>query len=465
MRHNQHFNFYMKLLDQLPPETAGLMPDAFLKAAHTLGVDLNGARSALARFDAQFPLPGSGGPLIDAEVFHELLMVADERSLRKRRQQEREIQAKLGLTEDAFWDYRFELHRLHHTFLIYDTNSNGFLDGNEVKQLLKHLGFEPYREGSSNVINDLIAEFDNNNDEMLSFREFLLLMKRIRGIQRSERRSQLESAFNKHILAPRRSSMGQKVRDTTIELESRIILRMLADLGVHVDKAGSTEAVVKCALEDFEMEYCVDVRFPELEKLMQRILEALASRVAEQCGKKATALGLAREAVADYQWAFDQLDTDLSGSLSFIEAWEAVQMNVGREPSEDEMLALYREVGIDQEDELDIFNFMRVMKSACEQIFRVENEFTLDDVTPKRLRECLMFFPLSKSFVACVPESDLPEMVASYCDIQRDVNLKLLDPTPIINVRQLLEHAWRKAAADRAAEAEQDNTLTPPEWG
>jgi len=462
MRQEQHFNFYMRLLNQLPPETAGLTQDAFLKAVHTLGVDMNGAKSALASFNAQPASAGRGG-LIDAEAFHELIMVADERAHRKRRREEREIQAKLELPEDTFWDHRFELFRLHQTYLTYDANSNGFLDGDEVKQMLKHLGFEPYRDSSSKVVNALIAEFDDNRDEMLSFCEFLMLMKRIRGLQRSERRQLLEKVFKTHMHSPKRSSLGQ--RETTYDLDTRTILSVLVELGVQVDKAGSTEAVAKRALEDFEMEYFGDVRFAEFERLIQRILEALASRIAEQCGNEASDLGLAKEAVANYQWAFDQLDTDCSNSLSFSESWEAVQMNAGRTITEGEMVALYREVGIDIEDDLDIFNFMRLMKLASEQIFRVEHEFKLDDVSPKRLRECLMCFPLSKSFVACVAEDDLPEMVASYCDIARDANLKTLAPTPIINVRQLLEHARRKASADHAVEAAIDGNHDQVEWG
>ena len=63
------------------------------------------------------------------------------------------------------------------TFKEFDTNQNGVIEKDEFKSLLKELGYEDL---TKKQINALFKDIDLNNDKVISFYEFLLIMKKIK---------------------------------------------------------------------------------------------------------------------------------------------------------------------------------------------------------------------------------------------------------------------------------------------
>ncbi len=62
-------------------------------------------------------------------------------------------------------------------FKEYDKNGNAVIEKDEFKDLLKELGFSDL---SKKEIKALFKDIDANNDKVISFYEFLLLMKKLK---------------------------------------------------------------------------------------------------------------------------------------------------------------------------------------------------------------------------------------------------------------------------------------------
>merc|ERR1712203_263901 len=120
-------------------------------------------------------------------------------------------------------------------------------------------------------------------------------------------------------------------------------------------------------------------------------------------------------------------------------------------PTVQEVQSLYDEIDIDIDAEMQMWDFLRLMKVAgtYKGMFRAEVSFTLEDVPTDKLRECLRFFPLADSYISKLSSEELCETVANYLDIKPTTNLREELPESVCNVRQLMEYAKNKAMHER----------------
>mmetsp|Transcript_54958 Transcript_54958/g.160370 ORF Transcript_54958/g.160370 Transcript_54958/m.160370 type:complete len:550 (-) Transcript_54958:37-1686(-) len=456
IRQEVHFAEFVRGLDRCGPDAVVLTPEQFLAAMERRALDVALAGQAMAEMGFDLDAQKVGGRwsedlCVDQEAWHDLLMVVEERTARKRRKFERDIKSRTGMPDAMFWRYRYDLIRLHSTFSLYDEDGDSFLKRSEVKQLLKHLGFEPYRKGDEAlVVEGLLEEMDASRDSRLDLFGFLKLMERTRAVQRGQRHPVLKEVFKAFS-----SDIARRV-------DFKHIWKLLQSAEIWGKPSPASpgtepgkwdpddEEAVHRVLEEFDTDASGEISFAEFEDLAQRVQETLCGRQAERIVREARGLGMSMEAFGECQWAFDQLDGDGSGGLSAVEIKEAIQIQLAREPSMAEVRMVYDECSLSHDDEVRLPSFLRLMKCASEHVLQAD--FCLRNVPVRKLRECLLFFPLAKSYVSKLAPEELADLVASYLDL--DPNADLTKTSEVCSVRKLLEYAQQKAQSEHGADAE-----------
>merc|ERR1712218_285247 len=138
---------------------------------------------------------------LDFERVHEMMMQLEEQTYRIWRARERTIKNDTNLSDEVFWQYRNELLRLYDTFKLYDADHSGFLSHEETKQLLKHIGLQPYAPQMITIVESFLCDADIDGNQEINFDEFLKLMCIIRAHQQSLREKALLHEFDKSDLS------------------------------------------------------------------------------------------------------------------------------------------------------------------------------------------------------------------------------------------------------------------------
>mmetsp|Transcript_103733 Transcript_103733/g.268476 ORF Transcript_103733/g.268476 Transcript_103733/m.268476 type:complete len:802 (-) Transcript_103733:105-2510(-) len=453
IRQEFHFSEFFRLLDQKDVDVVVLTSADFMSLVQTHRLDQDVAKAAINELreaegldKAQFNVRTKEATVVpdevcfDAEVVHDLLMQVEEQTERKKRRIEHEIKDKIGLEDQVFWQYRHELIMLYNTFHHYDDDEDQCLTHAEAKLLLKHLGFQPYRQGpEAEHVQRILVESDEDGNGLVDFLEFLGLMDRIRVLQRADRCNKLREQFIKHRRAHRSADVqAQDLRET------------LAGIGIPLreDHVELVERVV----EELDIDLAA-LKFPDLEDIAQRVVERLQSAMAEAILQHADKLGLSMDVFAEYQVAFDQLDVDGSGTLSFEEMRRALEMHMGRPPTVMEVEDLYLDLKKNSDEELEIREFMWMMHtaSAIKHLFKKGEAFTLRDVPPSKLRDILRLFRLAENYIVKISFEELLEHVANYLEVRTNSDLREELPERVTNVRQLVAYVSKKVEEGNGA--------------
>lgn len=479
IRQEVHFEEFLRRLGRGKEASVLLSPADFLAHVELQGLDMDDAKAALADLQqeleekameaegeggkprSQIHLPASVEELhLDHDTVHELLLRLEERTERSKHRLEHKIKDKVGLDNEVFWQYRHELVNLHSRFNHYDGDEDQCLTQTEAKLLLKHLGFQPFRQGAqAEHVQRLLEEFDEDGNGLVDFLEFLGLMERIRAMQRGDRQHRLAYQFRL------RDRLGHG------RIDVKEVRDVLKAIGMHVRP--EDQDLVEQTVEHFDTDCAGEIIFEELEELVQRISERLQSVAAEQILRFADKLGISMDVFAEYQWAYDQLDTDGSGSLSYHEMKKALEMQMGRAPTKMDVEELYQDIKKDKTADIQITDFMQMMNAASSvrRLFTKEKPFTLRDVPAAKLRECLRCFRLAEGFISKISYEDLVEHAANYLEVKPTMDLREDLPERITSVRQLLAHAQKKAEETtdrtRSGRTEQTTSLSslPPMSG
>ncbi|XP_058228053.1 probable calcium-binding protein CML45 [Rhododendron vialii] len=88
-----------------------------------------------------------------------------------------EIREKLGSDDiaDLLDEKELGLEEAKEAFDVFDENTDGFIDGNELEKVLCKLGFEGF---SGKECERMIGAFDENRDGVIDFSEFVKLMEK-----------------------------------------------------------------------------------------------------------------------------------------------------------------------------------------------------------------------------------------------------------------------------------------------
>jgi len=448
-REDHSAEFALALRRHAASAAAALNGEQFLTSAEQLGLDRSVGGAALAEMGFDSEPSQAGGQQQEAssiggEAFHDLMMVLEERTARKRRRLEWEIRHRTGMPDLIFWRYRRELIRLDAAFGLHDEDGDGFISRTELRQLLKHLGFEPYRRGEALLVDDLLEEVDENRDGRLDLFKLLKIMEQVRVEQRRQRQPLLQEVFLAY------SS------DLATPAELRHIRQMLQDAelrGLWGRGSQSSrrppeeeeEVAVRRTLEEFDTDMHDEIRFVEFEDLAQRVWEALGGCAAEGIAREARSLGLTMGNLAECQWAFDQLDVKGSGALSSVEVKHALQMLAG-EPHPSRVPALYEQCGLDFDGRVRMPGFLRLMR--CASACLLSSGFCLRNLSSEDLHRCLSHFPSARSCADELQGEELAALVGGCLGLDPAANLA---SQGVRSARQLLEFAAHKGQEACAA--------------
>jgi len=372
--------------------------------------------------------------VFDFDAVHGILSFVEEHTDRRRRATERSIRDKTGMSDRMFWQYRGELIKLYDTFNLYDVDHSGFLSHDEVKMLLKRIGLQPYNENMSKVVDRVLRSCDADGSGELNFEEFISLMDGVRVYQRSSRQQKLRKEFCNFDV------------DRSGQLEPKELVACLHAAGLLNAKDQQTVALRMA--EEFDGDSTGGISFEELEDLTQHIVERVFTEANDRNLAAARALGFDTTKTAEYQYAFDQLDHDSSGSLSVEEIATALRGLMIRPPSVEELQGTFKTIDANSDGNVVFAEFCQLMKIVGQGkgMFSREAPFTLKDVPADKLRDILRIFPIADSYINNLEPSELLENVSNFTGLELNQNLREL-PTPIRNARQLLERVRRKETA------------------
>eukprot|EP00747_Dinoflagellata_sp_TGD_P042844 gnl/TRDRNA2_/TRDRNA2_142339_c1_seq1.p1 gnl/TRDRNA2_/TRDRNA2_142339_c1~~gnl/TRDRNA2_/TRDRNA2_142339_c1_seq1.p1 ORF type:complete len:699 (-),score=119.13 gnl/TRDRNA2_/TRDRNA2_142339_c1_seq1:85-1887(-) len=370
---------------------------------------------------------------VDFDTMHEVLVRVEEANVRIKASREREIQQRLDMPEPMFAQYRHEMIRLYDTFCLYDADHSLELSDAEVKRLLKHMGMQPYRPPLSYRLGELLRESKTEGESETDFFAFLRLMDGVRAYQKSQRRTKVRVNFAK--IAGMEDSISNNDVETALH-------------GAGIAPKNKVEQdLVRVLIEQFGMDDADgEVSFEELEELGQRVTELLFEHHHELSVKLAASMGFTRDELAEYQGAFDQLDSDGSGGLGIEEVEQVMDMILEKPPTSEELRKLFKELDEDGSGSLEFPEFLHLLQMSNEGqgMFRQGEAFTLKRVAVQDLLDILKHFTTVDSYIKQVTEAELQAMVCSHLGIDMDTDLRE-PPFQIGNTKQLVEFAVKKS--------------------
>jgi len=374
------------------------------------------------------------------EAVHEMLISMEEEGECIERAREREIMKRTGLNKDKFCEHRFELNRLYEFFQLYDGDQSDALNYEEVRPLLKHVGLDPYRKEHEHLVSTLLHDADTNGNESLTFNEFLLLMKKVRSHQKTQREYLLRLSFRKF------AAEG-----------GRLELDKVDEVMVAVGIGGTTKAEMdlqRNLVYDWDVDNSGDISFEEFADICQRVQERVWAHRLEETTKFASSIGIGKSRLCEYLWAFDEHDRNRSGALSKDEIAEVIH-TLSRQPiTQKQLQDLLGLCDIkDMTVDVPLDKYLQLMHTASVHLgVAVLLPITLRDISAPKLHEILCLFPLAESYVKTLDVEESRDLVASYLGVTTGANLNEdLDFTcggyPVENVRQLISYARRVALA------------------
>eukprot|EP00927_Polykrikos_kofoidii_P078460 TRINITY_DN75280_c0_g1_i1.p1 TRINITY_DN75280_c0_g1~~TRINITY_DN75280_c0_g1_i1.p1 ORF type:complete len:1075 (-),score=172.59 TRINITY_DN75280_c0_g1_i1:54-3278(-) len=380
---------------------------------------------------------------------HEVLAVAETNTERRRRSDERKLKEKVGMSDEMFYRCRHQLMELEQTFKLFDFDASSELERSEVLQLLRHEGLQPFHIEHCSLIEQILNVADVNDDGVVTFCEFVLMMEELRKQLRQKQRTSLRLVFLRFAQLSTPGDCGF--------IKHKDLVHALVAAGISLPTE-QDNAVVLRVLE--ENDTGAAVTFDEFEDLFQWIREALAAREVRLLTEECMKLGIDLALMGQFMQSFDMLDADGSGKLDVNEVKTALAALLQREPSHDEMLYFYNQVRLDMSQDICAAEFLRLMNSPeIQKILEAKPpaRFTLSDVPVDKLREILRMFALPDACTTHFGKVDVEETVAVYLGVKADQDLsEILWPskgfgslTSGKSVRRLMQFARRKAEEER----------------
>eukprot|EP00933_Yihiella_yeosuensis_P055938 TRINITY_DN5491_c0_g1_i2.p1 TRINITY_DN5491_c0_g1~~TRINITY_DN5491_c0_g1_i2.p1 ORF type:complete len:508 (-),score=98.63 TRINITY_DN5491_c0_g1_i2:454-1812(-) len=395
------------------------------------------------------------GAWMDFLQYHYLTSTLEELTTRNRHASERTLQRELGLDEDDFWRFRNDLVFVHQLISEFDEDEDGLLSRAEVKLLLKRIGLEPFRRNNEQIIdkelNRLIRQkqdsehgrvralLRNPSDEdesALNFHlcEILDLIVILRGLQIQSRHPVLQTLFYKTTKGDHQLNI-QKVPDI-LAAES---------LNVRHDLVNSDQQeVLQHALDEMDTTVFGDIIFPELENLYQKVAEKLRQASAELNARNLPSLLLSTDEMATNQKLYDMMDETMSNQISLTDVKQAISVHFRCVISAEETKNYLSLISHPPENPVSLFDFNRLM-ARMEDVQR-QTPLTLSMMGKKTLLRSAKFFGLSQEYMEQASLTELADVLASFLDMKdAKQDLRTL-PEPVYNGRQLVMRSKTKAS-------------------
>jgi len=215
-----------------------------------------------------------------------------------RRRKERDIRRTYELSDATFKEFRMQLLELHSSFDRLDEDNNGYLDSDEVVNLLAEFGFVSPESTERTV--DIIEHIEEEEQGEITFPAFLKVIKELRMLDmhaRSEEVLALFKAFD---------------RDRSGELDMRETSAALVTLGLQPRTVREQQGIAQL-LEEVDADGSGMLCYDELLVMVQRIAEHFAHLKRKEEGALATKLNFSPPVVRQLRSAYEALCTMTQG--------------------------------------------------------------------------------------------------------------------------------------------------------
>jgi len=362
----------------------------------------------------------NGGPnhddkALDFEAFQKMIFAGKENSDRSVREKERAVQNREGLSEELFREFRSDLLMFHDLFLRYDKDESRTLDRGELMIMLWEFGLLSRTQDRASI-ESMLTEADEDGDGTFDFKEFLLIVRRVRGHQ------------IQHLETAQRRLFDRYDRDNSGSLCKTEVYELLSDMGqVPMNRKEQDELGRLIEMVDVDGSGTLD--FQEMQVLTQRIMEKLEQIRYEEEVNRGLRLGFTEDQLRDMRWVFDSLDVDGSRSLDFIEV-KACFQQLGKNAPAEILADSFSQLDDDGSGTLDFFEFLELMRIVRDSdgLFNDEADrlsTKVKYIDSRLLRSVLERFKLTKVYVQSLSKDDLVELFNDFFGLGPDANIHI----------------------------------------
>jgi len=430
LRSHRHFAQFMKV--KAEKASVEITTDEFKSLCARYAVDEQVVAERLREMQE-----GRYGSTLGFDNVHDALLELQEQTCRRRRAKELGIKRKWNLPADKFFKHRNRLLKLSDVFSTYDTDEDGRLNGGEARLLLRQMPviLTPCSE-------TLLALL--TSETSLDFAEFLEFMERVRAVQREAWRPELDRIF----------------RNANGELEFSRVRDVLLKNGLRVQNEVELDVVQRVVLEFDALSVEDAATLEDLCAVCETIDDCLFDVHRVSVLEYASSLGIGSEMVAEYRWAFAQVDVGECGlrDVDVVKLFRvlfagSVSLDVVREVMDKAQRANHHRRASDAQrfchglvnDRgrgafLEFLTIMQVV-TTCGVAIEVGARFTLQDVPQDSVKQMLR--PFVEDDLSDAPVQDLQQLSSICLELGWTDNLCLRDE-PISNTKQLMGFTTRR---------------------
>jgi len=361
---------------------------------------------------------GQGDRGVSFEEFRQAIVRMMEGSERLQRDRERTLAERENLDSLTFAKFRTDLVWLHAIFSQYDADGSGKLDQTEVTRAVREFGVNPSSMEERLHLQKNLRDVDRHLDSKLEFREFLVIIGKIR-----EKGKLSKVGLHKYLF-----SKYDKNGDGTLSV--REIAPLLEQLKLTPRNRVEQEelaALINGADEDCSGK----IEFSEFQDFCQSVEEKLNRLRFEDELAQALAMEFSAAQMRDMRWAFDSLDADASGKLQAEELCECLTL-MGKSLKKDEFDLFFKELDVNGSGELEFkefLEFMRIVRDK-ESIFSDTRGYYKHlhkkphQLEQHVLRRVLENMRMAKNYTIVLSHEELVEVFCGYFNISPEDDLE-----------------------------------------
>jgi len=288
---------------------------------------------------------------------------------RSRRLEERQVKETFAIKDNVFQEFRSQLISFHRCFQDLDEDGSGYLDFEEVHNLLTQFGCMSKSMPAANKqkAQDLLDKYcvatdDGSWETRLTFVQFLNVVGNLRSMEMESKKDAVNTLFR----AYDRNRHLDWDPATTPALSIKAVCCILDDMGIRPRSLAEQEAMAML-IEDADADGSGELDESELLFLVQRITERVHEMAREEQNKIGQELRFTQREVNKLRQAFEALDDEGDGTLGISEVERCIAM-AGVVIPHAKAVRLIQEIDEDESGQLDFTEFMSLMR-------RIEDDF------------------------------------------------------------------------------------------
>lgn len=312
----------------------------------------------------------------DFAAFESLVQRVREMMHRMRRDREWELSQQYSFPYELFQQSRHEIIDLYTAFVNFDADGSGELDHQEIVAMLAQFGVLPRasaapqnegkrqqqrrksrREEHHDVLAEVLEDIKEPGDDDsgdLDFRQYVLLVQRLRERAMEDRRELLYEVFRHYD------------QDCSGELSMSEVSKVLEDLGLSPRTRDELEEIQQL-YEDVDKDGSQTLDFDEFAFLCARVSEKLRAMQREKEKILAKQLNFSDKELEDLHTAFETLDTNGNEGLTINDVRKALEM-MRCHIDGDELRETFKRLDHDHTGLLDFGGWLRLMRIIEDQI-------------------------------------------------------------------------------------------------